>query len=194
MKTTLQYKSPSGYINIEKFVPPFQSVHSGYGFVGLLAVDTGTGKLQCHFCGNWYEYLSSHVSQTHGLTPDEYKKEFQLLPRTAMKTIRLREEASVRMAHMRKDRPSVFASKNQFRKGNKYNGNPTGNEFRTEYKNRRGTCELQVATKIWELKKKLGRLPRFSELRNAYGAKFIALLDYRYDGYKNLYKKLNLHG
>ena len=51
-KNKIPYQdAPSGYIKIKKWVPPFAPVKEGFGFVGVLAEDLKSGKLQCHVCG-----------------------------------------------------------------------------------------------------------------------------------------------
>ncbi|MCR4261116.1 MAG: hypothetical protein NUV96_02190, partial [Candidatus Colwellbacteria bacterium] len=76
---TISYDSPSGTINISKWVPPFEPIKKGFGFVGVLAEDTGTGKLQCHICGQWYEVLTTHIFAKHKLTSSKYSQKFGLL-------------------------------------------------------------------------------------------------------------------
>ena len=41
---TIKYNSPSGEIKINKWVPPFKDVPGGYGYMGVLAEDVGTGS------------------------------------------------------------------------------------------------------------------------------------------------------
>lgn len=74
---TIPYKeAPCGQINIGKWEPPFAPVPKGHGFVGIVAEDVDSGKLQCHSCGKWFEQLCGHIRK-HGMTADYYKKELK---------------------------------------------------------------------------------------------------------------------
>ncbi|MDE3075684.1 MAG: hypothetical protein KGJ86_09650 [Chloroflexota bacterium] len=42
-----------------------------YGQLGVLACDGQ--RVECHARGRWYSLLASHVIQTHGLSPAEYR-------------------------------------------------------------------------------------------------------------------------
>ncbi len=70
-----------------------------YGRLGVLA-DDGE-RAQCHICGDYYGNLGGHVSQVHGVTPDDYKAYFGLNVTTgligpALKEIRRRESEARR--------------------------------------------------------------------------------------------------
>ena len=138
---TIKYESPSGRINIGKWVPPFKEVEGGYGFVGVLAEDYGTGQLQCHVCGQWHENLSIHVFFKHKLKAVEYAEKFGLFRMTALKSKRLREKQSKYLTEKRKENPKLM---NRFGKKNKFAGNRKGKKFPTEMQNRYGNCEIQV--------------------------------------------------
>ncbi len=75
-KNLIPYDSPSGTINIGKWVPPFVEIEGGYGFVGVVAEDSESGKLQCHVCGKWFEQLATHYSAMHGLDGVQYRARF----------------------------------------------------------------------------------------------------------------------
>lgn len=69
-----------------------------FGSLGVLADD---GELaQCHICGEYFGNLGGHVSQVHGVTPEDYKAYFGLNATTgllgpALKQIR-RQQADAR--------------------------------------------------------------------------------------------------
>lgn len=53
-----------------------------HGSLGVLADD---GELaQCHICGEFFGNLGGHVSQVHGVTPDDYKAYFGLNATTGL--------------------------------------------------------------------------------------------------------------
>src|SRR5687768_7586670 len=47
-----------------------------HGRIGVLA-DDGE-RAQCHLCGDFFGNLGGHVSQVHGVSPEEYKERFEL--------------------------------------------------------------------------------------------------------------------
>lgn len=65
-----------------------------FGRLGALT-DDGE-RVQCHVCGDFFGNLGGHISQVHGLTPDDYKARFGLNATTgligpALKAARQRE-------------------------------------------------------------------------------------------------------
>jgi ribosome-binding protein aMBF1 (putative translation factor) len=67
-----------------------------HGTLGVLA-DDGE-RAQCHICGEFFGNLGGHVSQVHGVSPDEYKERFELKASTgllgpALKDLRRRQAA-----------------------------------------------------------------------------------------------------
>jgi DNA-binding XRE family transcriptional regulator len=70
-----------------------------HGRLGVLA-DDGE-RAQCHLCGDFFGNLGGHVTQVHGVTPDEYKERFELKASTglhgpALKELR-RQQAAARV-------------------------------------------------------------------------------------------------
>lgn len=184
---TIKYDSPSGKINIGKWVPPFEKVKDGFGFVGVLAEDTKTGQLQCHVCGQWYELLTAHIYAKHQLLSHEYADKFGLFYGTALKSKRIRKRQSEVMLGMRmKNKKHRF----KFAKGNKASGNRKGWKKPAEQKNKHGICDLQVVNKIKIMKQELGRTPALTELIDKYGGAFATLIHTRYGGYLKLLKTL----
>ena len=186
---TIKYDSPSGKINIGKWLPPFQKVEGGYGYMGVLAEDVGTGKLQCHICGQWFELLTTHISARHGLTSAEYSNQFGLYRSTALKSMRIRKIQSKVMLEMRKKHKK---HRMKFKKGNKISGNRKGWKKPLEEQNKYGICELQVRDKILKLKDKLGKTPALTQVIDTYGGSFASLIHNRYSGYLSLLKSLGL--
>jgi hypothetical protein len=183
----LKYNSPSGTIKINKWVPPFKKVDLGFGFVGVLAEDTETGRLQCHECGGWYEVLTSHIFAKHQLTSTEYCEKFGLLRSTALKSMRIRNIQSKVMLGMRRKHKKHRMG---FKKGNKESANRRGKTKAIEAQNRFGVCDLQIVEKIKNLKRELGRTPALTEIIDKYGGGFASIIHSRYDGYLKLVRDL----
>ena len=71
-----------------------------YGELGVVR-DDGE-RMQCHGCGEWFLHLGSHVFQAHGLTADDYRREFGLMQRTRLGgSAWLEMRRQVSGAHMR---------------------------------------------------------------------------------------------
>jgi len=185
---TISYDSPSGKININKWIPPFEEVENGFGFVGVLAEDTGTGKLQCHLCGSWYELLTTHIWAKHEILSKDYSEMFGLFRNTALKSMRIRKIQSKVMLGMRKTHAKY---RKKFKKGNVESGNRGGKPKAAEGQNRFGVCDLQVQDKIVKLRNKLNRTPALTELIDEYGGAFSTLIHNRYGGYLALLREYN---
>jgi predicted transcriptional regulator len=53
-------------------------VHASLPPPGRLVADVDGARVQCHLCGRFYAKLGYHVSQRHGMDPDEYREQFGL--------------------------------------------------------------------------------------------------------------------
>lgn len=186
----IAYDSPSGSINIGKWVPPFREVEGGFGFYGVLAEDSKTGQLQCHICGEWHEMLSAHAYPKHGLNTVEYQECFGLLRGTVLRTIRMRKLHSKVMTTLRKKYP--WKCNRKFEKGNKEAGNRKGTEKAVESANRYGVCDLQMADKIIRLAAKLGKTPTLVEVLDEYGQGTVSVLYARYGSYIDYVRSLGM--
>lgn len=177
---TIPYDSPSGSINVSKWIPPFQPAVGGFGYMGVLAEDTGDGTLQCHECGKWFEQLPTHLV-SHGLTATSYRAKFGLLTQTALKSKRLRLIQSEVMSNFRKTGKKKFLRK--FKKKNTESANRKGKAKAMESQNIYGVCDLQILTKVQALATRLGRTPTLVELKREYGQRLISVMYMRYGSY-----------
>ncbi len=189
----IKYDSPSGYINIGKWIPPFMPVKNGqFGFMGILAEDVKSGKLQCHICGEWYKMLSTHVFAKHNLKQSKYQQKFGLLVSTCLQTMKIRKDRSDLMTKMRKDHPRKMNAKGTFEKNNTLSANRKGKKKALESQNKYGVCELQMEHKIKTLARKLGKTPTLTDILNHYGQGTVSLIGSRYSSYVAYCKKINL--
>jgi len=192
---TIPYNSPSGSINIGKWLPPFMPYEEGYGFIGVLAEDVGTGKLQCHICGEWFEMLCSHLAQKHKMSTDEYKAKTGLFQSTALKSKRIRIQQSELIQKMQKDGKMNVGLKGKntsIKMLQKQAGNRKNKPKALEHLNKHGICELQVAEKIHNLAIRLGKTPSLGELIEEYGGGFATVIHSRYASYRKLVKDLGM--
>jgi hypothetical protein len=176
----MEYDSPSGFVNIGKYVPPFEKVENGFGFKGVMIEDFKSGKLQCHICGKWLEIFNIHLINTHQINSKEYKIMFNLSQSTALRSKRLRLLQSKVMIELRK---KGVKFNRKFEKGNSYADNRKGKPKSLETRNKFGVCDLQVTDKIMKLAKELNKTPTLIDLKEAYGMGFIFQMRKRYPSY-----------
>jgi len=176
----IKYDSPSGFIHIGKYVPPFEKNDTGFGFKGVVIEDFDNGKLQCNICGEWFEQMAQHLNHKHNIKSPEYKKQFGLLLSTALKSKKMRLNQSEVMQKMRKGNKK---NRMRFEKNNLFAGNRKGTIRAVEGKNKYGVCDLQIMQKVLELREELGKTPTLTQLKERYGGAFLFHLHKRYRSY-----------
>lgn len=183
----IKYDSPSGFVNIGKYIPPFEKVKKGYGYVGVVVEDCESGHLQCHICGGWFGVFNSHLKK-HKINSNEYKKMFGLSRSTALKSKKVRLRQSEIMIELRKGKKY----QNCFKKNNLFAGNRKGKPKSIETVNKYGVCDLQIMDRVMKLRDRLGKTPTLVDLKNEYGASFVFHLYKRYSSYITLCKENGL--
>jgi len=184
----IKYDSPSGFVELGKYIEPFEKVKDGFGFMGVIVEDSISGALQCHICGKWMEQLHVHL-KTHGLNNYDYKKRFGLLQSTALQSKKLRLMHSKVMIELRKKN---LQNNHKFERKNLFAGNRKDKPKAVESKNKFGVCDLQIKDRILKLHEQLGKTPTLIDLSKVYGAGFMTLLRSRYGSYIQLCKNLGL--
>lgn len=177
--TKIKYDSPSGWVCIGKYIPPFKKNSKGFGYEGVLVEDLKTGKLQCAICGGWFKNLGRHIG-SHKLKSVEYKEQNGLLKSTALISKDMRLQHSKDMIKYRKTNPKY---RRHFSVGNSESGNTKGKHIPVEKLNRLGICDLQIVARIIKLAKKLNKTPTLIDLGEEYGNGFISILSRKYDSY-----------
>ena len=77
---TIKYDSPSGYVHIGKYIPPFEKVKNGFGLFELSPITSKTHQLRVHMQSLGMPILHDRfypVLQPKG--PDNFDKPLQLL-------------------------------------------------------------------------------------------------------------------
>ena len=165
-KKDMEYEeAPSGYVTLYNYKEPFMRFEKGFGYLGVLLFDGESDKVQCHYCGQWYEQLGHHIHNHHGITASEYKAEVGLLQTTALigEKFRAKLIASAldkRMANLRPGRAKTEAEKEKIRATLKLNA--------IELKNQRGTCPEQLIDRLKKKTIELGRTPTRREIPGLY--------------------------
>lgn len=188
MSKKIKWDSPSGYVIIGKYIPPFERVLNGFGYMGVIVEDHGNGKLQCHICGEFHETLPNHLRK-HKISGTEYKRRFGLLMSTALKSKRLRLRQSQVMVGLRR---KYKQCNYKFKKNNYQAGNRKGILKALESKNKFGVCDLQIMERILELSKEMGKTPTLIDVKERYGGGIITLMHKRYGSYVRYCKQLGL--
>lgn len=183
----IEYNSPSGFVNIGKYIPPFENNSTGFGFKGVIIEDFESGKIQCSECGKWFEQLPTHLHLTHNMTGFEYRQKFGLLQSTALKSKKLRLNQSKVMQKLRRKNPQNNYS---FVKDNEYAANRKNKPKAVESRNKYGVCDLQLMERIIELRNELGKTPTLTQLRDRYGAVIMTNLALRFGSYVKLCKDM----
>lgn len=184
----IKYDSPSGFVHIGKYIPPFEKVKNGFGFMGVILEDFESGKIQCGICGEWFKNIPTHI-RCHKINAKEYRIRFELLTSTALKSKKMRLNQSVIMQKLRlKNKSNRF----KFKKNNIFAGNRKNKPKANESKNKYGVCDLQIMQKIIELKNELGKTPTLTQLIDRYGRSITWHIHKRYGSYIKYCHQINM--
>ncbi len=191
-KLELEFEdAPSGYVTMYHYKLPMMRFNAGYGYVGALLFDGTTDKIQCHFCGEWFDYLANHIRKEHSMSAADYKRTVGLNNTTALINETVRAKLIANGIRARKQNL-------RSRKGIKMSAetkakiSATLKENRDENKNLNGTCPEQLISRLVALHRQKGRTPLRKEigfinaLEKTYGtvkeAMRVAGLEYRPPG------------
>ena len=153
----LEYEdAPCGYVKLYNYKEPFMKFEEGFGYQGVLLFDGETDKIQCHFCGEWYGALANHIAKEHNMRVSEYKDIIGLSQTTALISESMRGKliASGLNQRLKNLKPGIKKTEEQKKKISE-----TLKKKSTELKNLRGTCPLQILSKMRASYDKLGRTP-----------------------------------
>lgn len=154
---TMEYEdAPSGSIFFYNYKEPLIPFEGGHGFEGALVYDATSEKIQCHFCGKWYETLGNHLAKEHNMTAVEYKEKVGLNKNTALINEKYRASliasGQERFKNLRPGQKKTQAEKNKI--------SATLKQNRMELKNLHGTCPAQLIDRLVALYNKLKRTPK----------------------------------
>ena len=184
----IKYDSPSGFVHIGKYIPPFEKVKNGFGFMGVILEDFESGKIQCEICGEWFENIPTHIRH-HKINAKEYRIRFGLLSSTALKSKKMRLNQSAVMQRLRIKNKS---NRLRFKRNNLFSGNRKNHVKSLEHQNKFGICDLQIMQKVIELKDELGKTPTLTQLRDRYGLTIMWHIHKRYGSYIKYCHQINM--
>lgn len=152
--------APSGYVTLYKYKEPFMPFETGFGYQGVLLFDGETDKVQCHFCGDWFDYLPAHI-RLHGLKAVEYKMEVGLRKNTALISEAHREKLianrTISLRNLIKGKKKTALEKK------KISATVKANATIRQQQNEKGTCPYQMLDRIQKVAEELGRVPTTDE-------------------------------
>jgi hypothetical protein len=192
-KKEIEYPdAPSGYVTLYNYKEPFMPFKyedTGFGYEGVLLFDGVSDKIQCHFCGDWFQAMGSHLHKEHNMKARDYKEITGLRQTTALVSETLRAKMiangmSIRLKNLQKGGKKTEEQKEKIRQ--------TLLTLPRQTQNETGTCPKQIIDRLQKRAKELGRTPTTDEitfiqvLRKVYGtysqACRIAGLDVREEG------------
>lgn len=149
-------EAPSGHVTFYNYKEPLMKFEQGHGFIGALVFDGTTDKIQCHFCGEWFDQLGNHLAKEHNMKASEYKYIVGLNKTTALINEKIRSKliASGLQARMKNLRPGTKHSE-----ATKAKIRQTQLENRAEKQNLAGTCPEQLKDRLRNKYIELGHTP-----------------------------------
>lgn len=154
-------EAPSGNVTFYNYKEPLMKFDEGHGYVGALIYDGTSGKIQCHFCGEWFDALGNHINKEHALKAIDYKRIVGLNKSTALINEKFR--ASL-IAHGTRNQNLVSQKGKTRSLETRRMISETLKENREEKKNLAGTCPAQLLDRLSKLYQKLGRTPTHKEI------------------------------
>ena len=167
----LEYEdAPSGYVTLYNYKEPFMKFTEGFGFKGALVFDGTSDKIQCHFCGQWFDMLPHHLRREHNMSALEYKDKVGLLKTTALINEKVRASLIAsgldkRLQNLRRNRKGCTVSKETKKR---ISATLRENFSKMENKNLRGTCPEQLVDRMIKKYNELGRTPTQIEFGNGF--------------------------
>lgn len=141
---------PEYVVPIQKSIPPYMPFEKGYGYQGVILLDTDKDRIQCHFCGRWFKALSAHI-KVHNLQANEYKDQVGLYRKEGLMSLRtkLKWQQTGNTRQARRNLKKGPRDINFLRSSDLPNGSRS-----VQFKNRYGTCEAQIKFRFEEAIKK----------------------------------------
>lgn len=164
-------EAPSGYVTMYRYKEPLMKFKEGFGFQGVLLMNGDGDSVQCHYCGEWMEYLPNHIKLKHGLNAKEYKHNVGLLKSTALISESFRQKIIESKPNLDQARLLNAGPKHHWFKKTEEQKNAIRKKItrtlKANYRERQnvtGTCPEQLIDRLKKLQEKLGRAPKVEEI------------------------------
>lgn len=166
---------------------PLTKFEGGFGYKGTISYSENADKIQCHFCGLFFESLGYHINKIHSVNAFEYKSKVGLMSSTSLIGESLRKkfiERSIKYnnvvipALLRGSKKALEARKTQ-----------PHSKKSLEQRNLEGSCPDQLLDKILNLKEKLNRVPSWKDFYREYNGNYLGAIQLTFGSWsKALYK------
>lgn len=167
---------------------PFTEIKNGYGFYGVVIRDKIKDKVQCHICGQWFDFLSPHIAKGHKIKVRDYKKKYGL-PLTFPLCSRKYSKIKSNQAKSFNNKDLIKARVN-LKKRRKQKPFDMGKRT-LAFQNKHGTCPKQLETRYLCIADMLGRTPSMQDLKK-YEPRLIWIITKRYGSFNNFKKEIGL--
>ncbi len=159
-------EAPSGFVYFYNYKEPLMKFDKGHGFLGTLAFDGDTDKIQCHLCGEWYGNLPPHLVKEHNIRAPAYKEIVGLNQTTALINENMRKKliASGMDKRLQNLRQNGMGKGTTRSKEVRAKISATLKKNTPEMQNLRGTCPVQLIERLRNKYFELGRTPLHKEL------------------------------
>lgn len=152
-------EAPSGFVKLYNYKEPFMKFEGGFGYQGVLLFDGESDKIQCHFCGNWFDSLGHHLQKEHNMYASEYKETVGLFKTTALINEKVREKliasGQQRFKNLKNRKGTTVSAEVKARISKTLKENVSNRERQ----NTLGTCPAQLISKLQAEYQRLGYTP-----------------------------------
>lgn len=177
------YRFGDNILTLKNYKEPLRQipVEVGVGWYGTLAQDTVTGKVQCHKCGQFRDFLSGHINKTHKMNIRDYREEFGLSYSTALVSEVQRFKLKKNMLDIIKEmspeeREAFRRRRRESLKKARSLRSSTQPKKTLEQMNKEGSCPDQTLEQIIAAKQEIGHVPSKKEfIRFKGGQRFYRL-------------------
>jgi len=142
---------PKRVIPLYKPEPPFQEIKNGYGFMGVILLDTQKNKIQCHICGGWFALFGSHLKNAHRINSRQYKEKFGLNMGTPLCVPSLSKKLSKVMRRNHRKYPIEMRSGNLKKAIKNSLKSPARRRASIQKRNMSGRCNVQIKERLREI-------------------------------------------
>lgn len=175
---------------------PYRKVETGHGYYGVLIKDKASGKVQCHVCGKFFDFLSKHIQMKHKILSRDFKIEYGFplyFPLCSLKiSATSRDRINKRYLNKETLRNAILNIKRINKKSNVARKKIyTLNRNSLAFENERNICNDQVERRFTLIADKIGKTPNTADLRSNDDS-LRKIIEIRYGGINKFLEKTGL--